>query len=447
MSIKEAGPKTNTATRPSSPSQCTQSKETSKSDNSDVRGGKGKPEVSDAVEVSSEANSSESRDGDLTGLLSGISDWASEDSTSPETRLQLGQGELLSRGRGNAEKVTRLQEMLNADGGQLEVDGVFGPRTAEAVRNYQREHGLKVDGVVGPETMASLNGGETPRSPDQARLPGETSRPNQSGGATAVSRPDESAPVETPSAPQGAADSSTRLQGIPERPEDARGGREFMDSISNLPPGPQRDQAVLNEILSGNIPENSRNMQDIVVNRNGREIRMSVMPDYLAIGSDEDNVRIPMTPDVAQAIADRTGTSLPTDRMVDDIHAQSRRLYMPTFSNNREGVPTYVAQDQRIDEQLGSGRAPTELVSGHKKDLVIPHRNGRVAIYGGRWQNGGLIQGYSNVHHDGYEDYSHGARLVSQQITIDGQSMLLRDALADPSLRSLFTNQSGAFSY
>ena len=121
---------------------------------------------------------------------------------------------------------------------------------------------------------------------------------------------------------------------------------------------------------------------------------------------------------------------------------------MAPLSNNRESIGTYLQHDQRIDDQLGSGIAPGHLVSGHKKDIVIPHRDGRVAIYGGRWENGSRIQSYSNVHHDGYEDYSHGVRLVSQEVMIDGQSMSLRDALADPALASLFTNHTaGTFEY
>lgn len=437
---------------------------------------------SDASQLSTEAQGpQDASSGGLGGLMSGMMDWAgdlfsgeqeassaatpaevtaaqstneagSAEATATQStneagsadsaerpQLELGRGRLLSQGRGGAEQITQLQEMLNAGGGQLEVDGVFGPRTAEAVRRFQEQNGLTVDGIVGPQTLAALNGG-VGRSEGQ----GQTSDASAPAGEAATN-PNNQASAETPENPS--ANSTTRLEGIPDRPENARGGRAFVESISHLSPGRERDQAVLNEILSGNIPDASRNLQELVINRDGREIRLNAMPDYLAIGSDEDNVRVPMTPAVAQAIADRTGTSLPTDRLVDDIHAQSRQLHMAPMSNNREGISTYLAHDQRIDGQLGSGQAPNGFVSGHKKDLVIPHRDGRVAIYGGRWENGGRIQSYSNVHHDGYEDYSHGARLVSQQIMVDGRSMRLEEALADPALRSLFTNQSGAFRY
>lgn len=474
MNIKESSIKT----KPVNTSKPGKPETTSKPQANSVKPSRpratGNAPQSDASQLSSEAQDPQdvSSDG-LSGLMSGMMNWAgdlfsgereatsdagssatapaegsasqnssesgSAESPAERPQLELGQGGLLSQGRGGAEQITQLQEMLNAGGGQLEVDGVFGPRTAEAVRRFQEQNGLTVDGIVGPQTVAALNGGG--RRPEEQ---GQTSDASAPGGETATN-PNNEASAETPANPN--ANSTTRLEGIPDRPENARGGRDFMESISHLPPGRERDQAVLNEILSGNIPDASRNLQELVINRDGREIRLNAMPDYLAIGSDEDNVRVPMTPAVAQAIADRTGTSLPTDRLVDDIYAQSRQLHMAPMSNDREGISTYLAHDQRIDGQLGSGQAPNEFVSGHKKDLVIPHRDGRVAIYGGRWENGGRIQSYSNVHHDGYEDYSHGARLVSQQITVDGRSMRLEDALADPALRSLFTNQSGAFRY
>ncbi|AEM78901.1 peptidoglycan-binding domain-containing protein [Thermoanaerobacter wiegelii] len=37
------------------------------------------------------------------------------------------------------------------------IDGIFGPRTKNAVMKFQRDNGLKVDGIVGPETMRVIN--------------------------------------------------------------------------------------------------------------------------------------------------------------------------------------------------------------------------------------------------------------------------------------------------
>lgn len=44
--------------------------------------------------------------------------------------------------------VAELQELLNAQGFRLVVDGDFGGKTEAAVRLYQHQHGLRVNGVV-----------------------------------------------------------------------------------------------------------------------------------------------------------------------------------------------------------------------------------------------------------------------------------------------------------
>lgn len=52
--------------------------------------------------------------------------------------------------KGNDVKL--LQEKLN-----LKADGIFGPITEEAVKDFQRSNGLEVDGIVGTNTLSKLN--------------------------------------------------------------------------------------------------------------------------------------------------------------------------------------------------------------------------------------------------------------------------------------------------
>ena len=55
------------------------------------------------------------------------------------------------------EAVRDLQQNLSALGYPLAVDGVFGKDTQEAVRAFQRDHGLDVDGVAGPKMLSAIS--------------------------------------------------------------------------------------------------------------------------------------------------------------------------------------------------------------------------------------------------------------------------------------------------
>jgi len=68
---------------------------------------------------------------------------------------------LLFRGS-EGPQVAQLQRQLKygdqAYAGHLVIDGLYGPQTEAAVREFQRRtRGLKVDGIVGPATAAALN--------------------------------------------------------------------------------------------------------------------------------------------------------------------------------------------------------------------------------------------------------------------------------------------------
>lgn len=64
------------------------------------------------------------------------------------------------------ENVRELQERLIAlgyDCGTKGADGKFGAKTEEAVKEFQRKHGLKVDGIVGENTWAELDKADAPK--------------------------------------------------------------------------------------------------------------------------------------------------------------------------------------------------------------------------------------------------------------------------------------------
>ncbi len=157
------------------------------------------------------------------------------------------------------------------------------------------------------------------------------------------------------------------------------------------------------------------------------------MPDYLAVGSDDDFVRVPMTPMVAQRIADAFGCALPTQKIVDQIYkAASVKLAPMPLTEAREATETSL-QHNTIVEKQRTGRKLGELVAGTKKDVVVTNRltekPNRVAIYGWHKLDGVPIQPLTIVHHNTYVDYSHGIRLVRRTVIVNDQPRDIRHVL------------------
>lgn len=75
------------------------------------------------------------------------------------------------------ERVREAQRYLTEQGWPVTADGVFGRATADAVRDFQRRHGLEPDGVLGPATWLRLS--STPAPPPREETPSYPSWPGR----------------------------------------------------------------------------------------------------------------------------------------------------------------------------------------------------------------------------------------------------------------------------
>ncbi|MFH1567144.1 MAG: hypothetical protein ABIL09_04030 [Gemmatimonadota bacterium] len=238
------------------------------------------------------------------------------------------------------------------------------------------------------------------------------------------------------------------LETIPPRPAEAIGGTEFAERTADLPVE-ERQATALAEIRAGNVPQFLRALVPVELRAEGvaAVATVWVMPDYLAIGSDEDFLRWPFTWPGAQEASRALGLVPATTRIADACWAQAAlRLRPQPMPACKEMVdnPYFLEHQRRVEEQR-HGRATGQLTAGHKKDVVLTvrlrERAGRVAIYGWHHPDGTPIQPLTIVHLAGYADYSHGLRLVYPVAQVDGREVPLLQALQDPELAPLFSDE------
>ena len=236
---------------------------------------------------------------------------------------------------------------------------------------------------------------------------------------------------------------------IPVRARDAPTGSAFIARVAGLVRG-EREAAVRRELLAGNIPSFLRALRPVEVTARGADsvahtIVYEVMPDYLAIGSDDDFVRMPMTPQTAQAFCDAYGFVLPTRKMVNDIWAAAGVHLEPRpLTEEREASATFLQHHRIIEGQL-AGTPRGAFVAGVKKDVVVTgkllERADRVAIYGWQRLNGEPIQSLYTGHVDWYVDYSHGVRPVRRWMRADGTRRRFEEIVSDSQLSPLLSDE------
>jgi peptidoglycan hydrolase-like protein with peptidoglycan-binding domain len=145
----------------------------------------------------------------------------------------------------------RQVQLLQSALGGISVDGIFGPETEAAVRQFQERNGLAVDGTVGPQTAGALRGAGAALTASMATVtPGEEATAHEALSETAA--PEPSTTTETTEAgaeaegsqepdtkkASGEADPTTsavkRLQSALQLPADGEFGRETEAAIRRL---------------------------------------------------------------------------------------------------------------------------------------------------------------------------------------------------------------------
>jgi len=243
---------------------------------------------------------------------------------------------------------------------------------------------------------------------------------------------------------------------IPPRKPTDKNGSQIINYISDMS-ADERDTYLLNEIVRGNIPNFYRTMVRItdstIIEGVYKHIVYYVTPDYLALGSNSDYFLCPMSPILGQKVADSLNCTLPTRKMVNQIwNAASVKMQPEPILPSPEmtTVPVFAIHNSMvwIQRQIFLPENPLgNLVSGDKKDVVISNLINsssppkRVVIYGWHYPSGKNIQPLYAGHIYTYADYSHGIRLIQNQVYVDGDTLLVKDVLHSTKLHSLLSDE------
>lgn len=243
---------------------------------------------------------------------------------------------------------------------------------------------------------------------------------------------------------------------LPPRNVTAQNGDQVIASITNLNLV-DRENYILNEVLNGNVPDFIRTMIQVtdsaLISGSYKHVTYYCIPDYMALGTDTNYFLCPMTPILAQRIADSLDCSLPTRKMVNQIWKAASVKMQPESippSPDMTTVPVFATHNNMVWTQrqtflpalpLGEG------VSGDKKDVVISNliytspAPARVVIYGWHYPSGSNIQPLYAGHIDTYADYSHGIRLVQNAAWVDGVPTTVSDILMSATDNALLSDE------
>lgn len=247
---------------------------------------------------------------------------------------------------------------------------------------------------------------------------------------------------------------------LPKRCDNAPGGAVIAGIIADMPLS-EREEFILQEVVQGNVPVFLRTLQPVQIEgmMNDKEYTITywVIPDYFAVGGNEDYFYVPMTPRLAQILADKLSCSLPTALMVRQIWQAAPCKLEPqplkpapeminvSFFKKHNSLLQKSRREKLSEYPLGT------LTAGHKKDVILHNRalsydSNRVILYGWHKKDGLPIQPVSGIHSWNYVDYSHGIRFVYEKIMVNDEEYMLVNVLQDNDLAS-FLNEDGILKF
>ncbi|WP_052265963.1 hypothetical protein [Pedobacter kyungheensis] len=246
---------------------------------------------------------------------------------------------------------------------------------------------------------------------------------------------------------------------LSKRKPEALTGSAFAERISDSSLSlVNREKIIFRQIKDGNVPDFLRKLVPVDLHWTEQEsnktyqIRYYVLPDYFAIGSNEDYFYVPMTPILAQKVARLAKCILPTKAIVDHIYDQATIKLRPQPippTKAMTTLPVFIAHTDSIQQQIKNflpSHQAGSLTAGNKKDIIISNKiygeaTPRVVIYGWHKPDGKAIQPVYNKHTNTWADYSHGVRLIQNKIFINNKKTSLKKALREAELCKAFSDE------
>ncbi len=248
----------------------------------------------------------------------------------------------------------------------------------------------------------------------------------------------------------------SQILNLPPRNYTALNGAQFVNLVTSMNLT-DRENEIYNQVLTGNVPDFQRNLVAVTntesIGGTSYTFTYYVLPDYLAIGHDTNYFLCPMTPLLAQRIANAIGCTMPTRKMVNQIWTAAPLHLSPSSIPPSPQMTTIPVMAQHNTTVWGQRSAVLNtyplgfLVGGDKKDVVISNMiygyppPGRVVIYGWHYTSGSPIQPLYNGHEETYADYSHGIRLVQNSMVLNGNTTTVTSVLQSSSINSLLSDE------